>query len=188
MIFSAAQHSNAAITEMVSTPALGWGAAGIHWGPSPPPYISTPSHPDFYIRPSPHPGPGLPASSYPVPVHTRQTFPKQAGLARPWLRVYLLYPGAATGTVGSVPAPGPGGRHSGPLQYPPPRRPCPQNLLPPQRPHGALPLPGREMLGARQHWGGKSTDPSAPGPACLASTWHNRNLPVSLSFTALAPR
>lgn len=37
MIFSAAQHSNAAITEMVSSPALraggvGGGVAGIPWG------------------------------------------------------------------------------------------------------------------------------------------------------------
>lgn len=95
MIFSAAQHSNAAITEMVSSPALGVEASGIPWGP-----VTTdlPSQP-----PSAHPGLCIPSSSdpahgasqlrrslsHPVPVHIRPAFQKGVGPAQPWLRMHL---------------------------------------------------------------------------------------------------
>lgn len=95
MIFSAAQHSNAAITEMVSSPALRVEAAGIFWGPV---TINLPSqppsaHPGLCICSSPDPAHGAgqlwPSLSHPVPVHTRPAFQKGVGPAQPWLRMHL---------------------------------------------------------------------------------------------------
>lgn len=95
VIFSAAQHSNAAITEMVSSPALGVESAGIPWGPVTADLPSQPpsAHPGLCIHSSPHPAHGAcqlwPSLSHPVPARTRPAFQKGVGPAHPWLRMHL---------------------------------------------------------------------------------------------------
>lgn len=65
LIFSAAQHSNAAIKEMVSSPVLGGGCGG-PWGPASSFLLlsASPAHPALCTRPSlvPHPSPPHPLS------------------------------------------------------------------------------------------------------------------------------
>lgn len=66
------------------------GSVGIPRGPVPPPCSSQPPHPPPQVAIHSSPRPLLSSPSPPVPVHTRQTFQKQAGPAGPWLRVLPL--------------------------------------------------------------------------------------------------
>lgn len=85
MIFSAAQHSNAAITEMVSTPVLQEGAVGIPRALSPPPAALSPRQPTQVSVSAPPltlpttPSPLLPSLPHPISTHERLAFQKQAG-------------------------------------------------------------------------------------------------------------